>query len=366
MKIQDIKIEKFADTSRWVLLDRMSNKQQVVLKLGHINPEVSMDPDKAESFKVIKEEQKGNVVETTISVGVKTLKGKMSDFYEGMLGLIEMGLLPTYTVKDIHLLREQVNSVVHEDHDYWADISIIDYKDKGSASQALENLSTQFTKGISNVPIPGAPDGMTIKEALENPLIREAAGEHGISEKEMDEMIDKLNKATVQMKKDIKEVNMKYEIGQYDKHPCVFLYPPLSTKTEKKKEKTKRGKEIKRADGSVIKINASGGIDTIVDFPPDAFKKENLPIDGRILQAIQVDRYIVSGGLLTTLNCMPSGKSFCQSLTKSKTVTETTHEDGMKYITHWIIPLNSTLEEEGYMNREEVYIMTEKLLAILS
>ena len=364
MKIQDIKIEEFADTSRWVLLDRMSNEQQIVLKFGHINPEVSMDTDKGESFKVIKEEQNGNVIETTISVGIKTLKGKMADYYEGMIGLIEMGLLPTYTVEDIHALRERVNSVVHEEHDYWADISVIDYKDKKSASQALENLSTQFTKGISDTPIPGAPDGMTIKEAFENPLIREAASKQGISEKQMDEALEELKKASLQMKKDIKEVNMRYEIGQYDKYPCVFLYPPPSTKTEKKKEKTEKGKEIKRADGSVMKINPSGGIDTIVNFPPDAFKKEALPMDGRILQAIQIDKYIVSGGLLTTLNCMPSGKSFCQSLTKSKTVTKTTHEDGIKYITHWIIPLNSTLGEEGYMNREEVNTMISKLLTM--
>ena len=54
-----------------------------------------------------------------------------------------------------------------------------------------------------------------------------------------------------------------------------------------------------------------------------------------------------------------------QSLTKFRTETTVTHSDGMTFIDHLIIPLNSTLEIEGYMNREKIEKIILKIISLL-
>lgn len=362
--MESIRIGEFADSSKWKLFDSISSGKQVFHKLVHVNPEIAVDPDRKD-FKVINEEKRGNVIETTISAGIKTLKASLSDSYESMKVLVQMGCLPQETLQNIEKLRGTVNAVPPEGYDYMTDITVAEYNDKDIAFQALKNLSTQFTKGIANMLIPGAPNGMTVMEVFENPLVKEAAKKQGFSEEMIQSTMKKLKDTSAQMEKDAKNSDVRYEIGLYGKYPCIYVYPHVKSRKKKKDKRTDRVKEIRREDGSVVKIQASGGVNTMLDFPKDAFKREDLPIDGRMLQALQVGKYIISGGLLTTLNCMPSGKSFCQSLTKYKTVTEIFHEGGMTYITKWIVPLNSCLKDEGYMYREEVEKMINTFISLL-
>ncbi len=73
---KDIKIEKIIDTKRWKVLDEMINKQQLIFKLGHLNPEVFMDLGKGERNKIIKTEVRGNITETTQPLELSQKKAK--------------------------------------------------------------------------------------------------------------------------------------------------------------------------------------------------------------------------------------------------------------------------------------------------
>ena len=363
---KDIKIEKIIDTKRWKVLDEMINKQQLIFKLGHLNPEVFMDLEKGERNKIIKTEVRGNITETTSTFGIITKKGKMADFYDAMTFAVQTGLITQLTVKDIQDMRDNVNKVFPEEYDHITDISVINYKEEKVASQALENLATQFTKGLAETPIPGAPNNMTIEEAFTNPLIVEGMKKQGNSTENINKILGMMKEASAQMIKSAQASNIKYEMGKFKQYPAVYFSLPIKPKIKKEKKKD-RTIEIKNPDGTITKIQASGGgNDDRVKFPPDAFKKEDLPVGGKILQAIQVKNFLISGGLLTSLHCAPSGKLFCQSLTQFNTITKVTHDGEMTFIDHLIVPLNSCLEKEGYMNREEIENMILKLISLLS
>jgi len=365
MTKKEIKIEKFIDTKRWKVLGKTINSQQLVFELGHLNPEVFMDFEKGERNKILKTEVRGNTTETTSTYGIITKKGKMSDFYDAMTFAIQTGLITQFTIKDIQEMRDKANKVFPKECDYITNISVINYREEEIAFQALENLATQFTKSLVDTPIPSAPNKMTIEEAFKNPLIVAEMKKQGNSTEDINKLLEAMKEASAQMIKSVQATNIKHELGKFKQYPAVYFSLPAKFKINKEKKKD-RTIEIKNSDGTITRIQASGGgNDDRVKFPPNAFKKEDYPIDGKILQAIQVKNFLISGGLLTSLYCAPSGKLFCQSLTQFKTITKITHEENMTFIDHLIVPLNSCLEKEGYMNREEIENMILKTISLL-
>lgn len=366
MRDEKLKLEDFADPKRWKLLDySASSSNQFILRIGHINPEVFMNKEKGIASQVNKEDKNRKVVETTIVVGVQTLRGSMTDYYEAMIKAIQAGFITGITVKDVQNMREKTNNINPEECDFHIDVSIADYENEKIASQTLENMVTQTTKGLMNAQMPDMTNNMTFGETLQNPLIREEIKKHFGSEKELDKMLKEFNKASEQIVKGVKESDFKNEIGKYNMYSAVYFIISPTLRLVKKGKKRDGVIEIKNFDGTVTKIQASGGTDTRIKYPPNAFEKEELPLEGKILQAIQIGKYIVSGSLVTTLRCLPSGKQFCHSLTKFRTETHTTHSEGTTFLEHVVYPVNSTLLEEGYLSREEVKDMINKIISLL-
>lgn len=366
MEVEKLKLQDFANPKRWKLLNySASSTKQSVLRIGHINPEIFMDKEKGIASQVNKEDKEEKVVETTIVVGVRTLRGSMTDYYEGMMKAIQAGFITGITIKDVQDMREKTNDLNLEECDFHLDVSVADYENEIIASQTLENMVTQTTKGLMNVPLLGMSNSMTFAETLQNPSVKKEILKQVGSEKELDELLKEFNRASEEMVKGAKESDFKYNIEKFDKYPAVYFSPPSTYKPIKKTKRKIGLVEIKNSDGTVTKIKPSGGSDTRVKYPPDAFEKEDLPIDGIILQAIQAGQYIISGSLVTSLHYMPKGEQFCHSLTKFRTETETTYSDDMTFIEHTIFPVNSTLEKEGYLNREEVKEMILKIISLL-
>jgi len=366
MKVEKLKLEDFANPKRWKLLKySLSSPKQSVLRIGHINPEIFMDKEKGLPSRINKEDKEKKIVESTIAVGVGTLRGNMTDYYEGMIKAIQEGFLTGMTVQEIQHMREQTNELTPEECDFYLDVSLANYEDEKIASQSLENIVTQTTKGLMDVPLPGMLDNKTFKETFQDPLVRKEILKQMGGEKELDKMLKEFERASKEMVSGIKESNFKYEIGKFEKYPAVYFSIPSTSKPVKKEKRKNRVIEIKNSDDTVTKILASGGTDTRVKYQANAFEKEELPIGGKILQAIQVGRYIISGSLVASLQYMPTGKSFCHSLTKFKTETKTSIDEGITYIMHTILPVNSTLEKEGYLNREEVNEMINKIISLL-
>jgi len=354
MNITKIKLSQFADVSRWIEIKKEASNNQVVFQISHLNPEVNIDPVYGQANKVIKEERRGNVIETTSTVGISTKKGSMTDFYEGMIGLANMGLLPGFGVERIEKLRRDINKVQPEECDFHTDISIACFDDIKIAGQSLDNYINQSSIGMANSPIPGT-DNMNLVDVFNNPLVIEAAQKQGVSEKEMAETLEKIKKLSNQAVKQISDSKASYRKELFRGYPAIYFYPP----PVERKIKPPKAAGIKSK-----KTTGGGGSDTRTKFPEAAFKKEDLPIDGRFLHALQINRYLISGGLLTLLNYMPTGKTFCQSLTKFRTKTQTSRDGDTIFIDHFIIPVNSCLEKEGYLHREETERMVLDLVSL--
>jgi len=359
MKLQQLQFKDFANTKRWKVLDQRGSEQQLFFRLGHLNPEVHIDPIKGQANKVLKREERGNVVETTSTVGISTKKGRLTDFYNSLTTTAKAGYLPGESVASIEKLRTNINKAMPEECDLWVNISIAKYSSPKVAAQALENLSTQFTKGFMNVPIPGA-ENMTPADIFKNPEVKKMMKKQGATDAQIDETLKELTLVSKQVVKETSEMKVKYKKGDFHGYNAVYVFAPPKSKQENKPIKTNGSKDSIQGN-----TGGGGGIDTRVKFPANAFDKEDLPINGCILQAIQTKNYMITGDFLNYLNFMPSGKSFCQSLTKFKTKTETTHEGGMTFIDHYIIPINSNLEKEGYPYREEFEDMILKLISLL-
>jgi hypothetical protein len=352
MKLQEIQLNNFAPPGRWKEIEHSGGKKHLMLRLGHINPETHKDPVNSQANKVLKQEKKGNVQETTSTVGISTARGVLSDFYDGMIAMSQAGFLPGFSVEKIEEHRRKMNEQMPEECDFWTEITIADYNDEKISSQALVNIKDQFTKGFADVAQPGALNNMSLKDAFKNPLVRQVAKERGVSGAEMDKALEEISQASSQAVKQVAESNVKYVEGSFHKLPAIYVIPPKQFKPKPQPRK-KSGK------------GGAGGSDPRVKFPASAFKKEDYPIGGKILQAIQVGKYLISGGLLNALSFMPSKNAFCQSLTKFKTTTETTKEGDMTFIDHFIVPVNSNLGTEGYFNREETEEMVMKIIALL-
>jgi len=355
MKLRGIKTEKFLNTKNWELIEKHQNEKMTVLRLGHLNPECNIDSTYAEANKVIKEEKRGNVIETTSTVGISTKKGKLSNYYDAMIEFARVGMLGDFTVEQIEKHRKEMNKHMPEEYDLWTDISIADYTTPKIASQALKNMADQFSKGFANISIPGALDGANIKEIFQNPLVIEEAKKQGVDDKEIEDVLKKIEKVSKQAVKQVKDSGLRYEVGKFKKYPAVYSIPPIKPKKQK----------ISKKSNNNSNKGQGGGFSDLLRLPPNAFEKEDYPIGGKLLQAIQIGNYILTGSILVSMNCLPSEKLYCQSLTKFKTVTKRSRDGNMTFIDHYIVPLDSSLRNEGYVTREEVEEMILKLIEIL-
>ncbi len=356
MGLQSVKLSDFADTKTWKELEKVQSGKMLMFRLGHLNPEYKIDSKYSQANKVLKQEKKGNVVETTSTVGISTKKGKLSDYYDVMTQYAQMGLLGNFTVEKIKQHREDMNKGMPEECDLWTDISITNYCDEEVASQVLANLVNQFTKGFTNLPVPGASNNMTIQDVFNNPLVIEEAKKRGVDSKEMKKTLKEIKKVSQQVVNQVENSNVEYKLGKFNKYPAVYCIPFFLSNT-------KEGS--KKKSMTTTETGGGGGCNPLFKLPPNAYDKEEYPIGGKLLQAIQVKSYLLTGSILTALHCMPSGKFYCQSLTEFKTVTQTRSEGGMKFIDHFIVPLDSNLKKEGYITREEVEDMIEKIISML-
>lgn|GEM_PF-1593914 len=351
----------------WKEIKRLSGKEnQVVIRLGHFNPELKMDKINSQPNVMLKHVDRGNVYESTSTVGITTAKGNnMTAFYENMIEMAKMGLLKTFTVAQIEDLRAKRNVDTPEDCDFWTDLTVVKYGSEPDAAQALANISGMMEKGLVDTVIPGS-NGMTFKDVMKNPTVRAAAKERGVGDAQLDDLVAKMEEASAQQKEAVKKVDVRYENGTFLGKPAVFMIPPKIVKPKPQPRTTGIvPKKTTMPDGSVIEVGGGGGFDDRVKLPSNWQNKEEFPIDGHVLQAIQVGPYVISGSHLGAYNYMPTGKSFTQSLTKFKTETDTTKEGDKTFIGHYIVPEYSTMASEGYFHREEIEEMIKKLISAL-
>jgi len=354
-------------TKNWEEISRMGGENQINFQLGHLNPEINMTPELkkgADQSKSVSE------FETIVYHGISTRKGSgMKDFFESMTKTAESGLVPSITPDRIQNLRTQYREAgIYEKYDLQSVISVAKFPDEKSAEAQLLSFQILPTQGFTEMPIPGM-EKMGIKnlgELLKNDYYKSAI-KSSLSkeqmkqlEKDLPKMQEEIEKASKQIKEQYKklkaETGAQYYQGKYQGFPAIFL------RADNPEFKRYSAPRSVKSSGKTTRMGG-GGFDPYVKLPPRLKVKPSKYIE--MCLGIRVNNFVVSGSLFSMLSTLPLGNTFCHSLTKTQTKIETEKIEGKIYRTTHILPVNSTLAKEGYLNQEEVEKIFDKLLTLL-
>jgi hypothetical protein len=324
---------------RWEEISRDESEIQVTIKLGHIDPENKADPLLTS----------GNPTATingeAVSVHGISTRGTMSKFFEAMTNMAASGWMQGYTPEKVQQIRGQFNQLQNEKYDTSTDLTITQYTDERSASQALQNQVLIRTQGLGAMMIPGTDGKM--QNYFENDTIRKFMTR---------EQIDLLEKMVPLMKEQqenaLKESPVKYFLGQYFTSPAAIMEMDNPAYKTFIAPKPKTHPDPKAFHGGGFDPLAGKGI--LLKKPPASPPPKTI----KNYLAVQAKKYIISGSLLANVEMLPAGNTFCEGLKRHETYIETEKVEGQTYTTKHLVPVESNYAAEGYVNRDEV----EKML----
>ncbi|MCX6695077.1 MAG: hypothetical protein NTU61_02110 [Candidatus Altiarchaeota archaeon] len=276
----------------WEEYSKTEGGSQIAVMLGHINPENKADP-KLLNPGVLPESPGGNVY----AAGVRTTKGTMSKFFETMSESAATGFMRGWTPEKVQDLRKQFNAVTPERFDYTANVTVVRYPDRKTALQALESQYVTLSQGLLEAPIPGMPEGYSLKDVFKDERVKSY-----VNPADFEKITKEIEKASAQMKESFAKSGMNLEKAKFLGEDAVYM-------------KDQSGKKY--------------------------------------CQAVAVKNYIVSGSLLYSAGAFPPGSTFCQSLTRFKTKTYVEKVEGKTYTRKEMVPEDSVYAKDGYLNREE-------------
>lgn len=164
---------------RWKEISRSGNADQLIIKIGHINPNPM---------------------------------GGMKDYYKGMMAMAESGLVPSITPDVIEDQKKQMSAIMPEDCDAASDITIVRCADEKAAAEMLKNRALVNERGIDAF-LPGMPEGMTLSSLMKNDAIKQHI---------TPEQIKQFEAASKEMKQMMAKSGIKYKLGEYMGFPAVY------------------------------------------------------------------------------------------------------------------------------------------------
>jgi len=287
-----------------------------------------------------------------------------------MTALAESGLAPGITPASVQNLKSQYQKAdvdISGKYDSDIIISIAKFPDEKSAEAQLLSFQILPTQGFTEMPVPGVENmgiknlGELLKSDYYKSAIKSSLSKEQMKqlEKGLPKMEEEIEKASKQIKEQYKklkaETGAQYYQGKYQGFPAIFL------KMENPAFKRYSAPRPVKSSGKTM--GGGGGFDPYVMLPPQPKVKPSKYLE--MCLGVRVNNFVIFGSLLSILLTLPPGNTFCHSLTKSQTKIETEKIDGKIYRTTHIIPVNSTLTVEGYLNREEVEKIFDKLLTLL-
>lgn len=314
----------------WVEVSRDGNGNMATFKLCHIDPENQANPLLISGMPTA--EVNGEVV----SVHGITPRGTMTKFFNTMTTFAETGLMKGYTPEKITKLRGKFNQMQDEKYDATYYISICLYPDVTQAKQALQNQLDVHTPGFSYE---------NIFKNLQNPEVEKFLTPEQKKSMEMfNQQIKQVKPPTIPEKPGI-----KYFIDKFYGYPAVFseMENPEYKRFIAPKPKPKPRDPNQFQGGGFDPLAGKGLL-------PKAPKPSPPPKIFRSCLAFQVGKYIVSGTLPSITDFLPTGNTFHESLTETKTYIETEEVEGQMYTTKHLLPVASTFATEGYITREQV------------
>ncbi len=313
----------------WVEVSHEGNENMVTIKLCHLDPENRANP------LLVSGNPTAVVNGETVSVHGIAPRGTMTKFFDTMTALAATGWMTGYTPQKITEIRGNFNQMQDEKYDSTYYISVCLYPDDIQAQQALQNQLDIPTKGLNYD---------NFFQNLQNPEIQKFLTPEQKSS--MAKIIQKTRNIKLPVSSNSPEI--KYFMDNYCGYPAVFseINNPEYQRFIAPKPKVKP-KDPKKFQG--------GGFDPLVGkgILPKPTTPTPPPKTIKSCLALKVDKYIISGTLLATLNCLPKGETFHESLTKTNTYIEKEKVEGETYTTKHLIPVASTYATEGYVYQEQ-------------
>ncbi|MEI7615928.1 MAG: hypothetical protein WCJ54_04365 [Actinomycetota bacterium] len=324
----------------WEEISREESDTQIIIKIGHIDPENNADP-------LLTSGNPTAIVDgEAVTVHAVSTRGTMAKFFETMTKMAALGWMQGYTPEMIQQIRGQFNQIKNEKYDTSADLVIVKYPDEKSAAQTIQNQITIRTQGLGAMVIPGT-DGK-LQNYLENEAVLKFMTAEQIELLKV--MIPKMQE---QQKDAFQTAGMNYSVGEYLSCPAAIMEMDNPAYKTFVTPKPKTRPDPKAFHGGGFDPLAGKGIlpeRPLASPPPETIKS---------YMAIQVKKYVISGSLIASVEMLPDSNTFCEALTKYKIYVETEKVEGQTYTTKHLVPVASNYASEGYINKEEV----EKILA---
>jgi len=359
--LTDLFPKNWLPTKNWEEFSRLNGEKQIILQIGHLNPEMNMAP---ELKKGMSDNKSVSKYESIVYHGLSTRKGSMKDYFEAMTEVAISGLIPGITLDKVQDLRKQYKeSGQEEKYDLQSSVSIARFADEKQAESQLASMQIVPTQGIAKMPLPGMEEsgiknlGDLLKNKQYQSVLKSSLSKEQIEQFEkiapqLEEISQKME--SEQQKRKGRE-GVEYYQGEYLGFPAVFL------RMENPKFKQNSVPKILKSKSKEIK--GSGGIDPYVKMP--VREKPILERYKEICLGLRVGNFIISGALLSMISSFPGGSDFCHSLKNYKKKVETDRIDGQVYRTIHILPVNSTLSAEGYFHKEEAEEILNKIFNLI-
>ncbi len=313
----------------WVEVSQEGNENMVTIKLCHLDPENQANP------LLVSGNPTAEVNGETVSVHGITPRGTMTKFFDAMTALAATGWMTGYTPQKITEIRGKFNQMQDEKYDSTYYISVCLYPDEVQAEQALQNQIDIHTPGFNY---------KNLFENLQNPeVLKFLTPEQKKGMNMFNQQIKNVKPPTVP-----ENSGIKYFMDKYTGYPAVYseMDNPEYQRFIAPKPKPKPRDPNKFQGGGFDPLAGKGLLPKGPEpTPPPKTIKSCL--------AFKVDKYIISGTLLATLDFLPKGETFHESLTKTNTYIEKEKVEGEIYTTKHLIPVASTYATEGYVYQEQ-------------
>jgi len=322
----------------WVEVSQEGNESLVTIKLCHLDPENQANP------LLVSGNPTAEINGETVSVHGITPRGTMTKFFDTMTAFAATGWMEGYTPGKVTEIRGKFNQMQDEKYDSTYYITACHYPDEVQAKQALQNQLDMHTTGL---------DYGKLFQNLQNPEVQK----HLTPEQ-------KKNLAAItQQTKNIKlpitpaTSGIKYFWGKYAGYPAVLS----ETENPEYQRFIAPKPKAKSRDPNQFQ---GGGFDPLAG--KGLLPKPPLPTSPpKIIKsclAFQISNTIIYGTLLSVIDLLPTGDTFHESLTKTKTYVETEKVEGQIYTTKHLLPVASTYASEGYVYQEQAQDIVKKII----
>lgn len=360
----NLKNFKFNLPKTWREASRTSSENQINIRAYHVNPLSSFDPKRFQDQITYKGDISINLLALQAPArGLRPTK----ELFRMFESLITAGIMPPnmMTMGKLDELRKMTTQTPHGERpgesDIASDIDIIQYLDEETAWQALKNKGLMQTQGFDvpipgGVTIPGMPKNMTMSDLFQSDVLKNfIPKEHLDKFEKMQSTIREAGKQMPKIKQDLEKKGVKYEEGNYLGCKTVYLKTPNQTPPPEPKPTSSSSTDASGLGMGGKNVDAfekrEGHIAHLDPLPRIA---EPYSATTTMYLGLLFKNFVINGPLLWGIEHLPSGKTPCYSLTKTKEVTSSEIINGKTFTGITIVPLPSTFANEGYLYKEEV------------